>query len=59
MPPPPPPAGAAPPAGDAPEDLAPALPTALQQQLGLRLDAKKIPLETITVEKADKTPTEN
>jgi len=57
--PPPLPPGATPPSTDSPEDLAPALPTALQQQLGLRLEAKKIPLPTITVEKADKVPTEN
>lgn len=59
--PPPPPGGAGlnPPSAESPEDLAPALPTALQQQLGLRLESKKIPLLTITVEKADKAPTEN
>ena len=58
--PPPPGGGINPPSNaDAPEDLAPALPTALQQQLGLRLESKKIPLPTITVEKADKVPTEN
>ena len=57
--PPPLPPGATPPSGDNPEDLAPALPAALQQQLGLRLESKKIPLPTITVEKADKVPTEN
>lgn len=59
--PPPPPGGAGlnPPSTESPEDLAPALPTALQQQLGLRLESKKIPLLTITVEKADKAPTEN
>jgi uncharacterized protein (TIGR03435 family) len=59
---PPPPAGGGinPPSNtDSPEDLAPALPTALQQQLGLRLESKKIPLPTITVEKADKVPTDN
>ena len=59
---PPPPAGGGinpPSSADSPEDLAPALPTALQQQLGLRLESKKIPLPTVTVEKADKAPTEN
>src|SRR6185312_15931694 len=59
LPPPPPGGGINPPGGDSPEDIAPALPTALQQQLGLRLESKKITLPTITVEKADKTPTEN
>jgi len=59
--PPPPPGGGGigPSSADSPEDLAPALPTALQQQLGLRLEGKKIPLPTVTVEKADKVPTEN
>jgi uncharacterized protein (TIGR03435 family) len=57
---PPPGGGINPPSNtDSPEDLAPALPTALQQQLGLRLESKKIPLPTITVEKADRVPTEN
>jgi uncharacterized protein (TIGR03435 family) len=59
LPPPPPGAGINPLSGESPEDLAPALPTALQQQLGLRLESKKIPLPTITVVKADKVPTEN
>ncbi|HVW08044.1 MAG TPA: TIGR03435 family protein [Bryobacteraceae bacterium] len=56
---PPPPPGVTAPSVDNPEDLAPALPAALPEQLGLRLQAKKIPLPTITVEKADKTPTAN
>lgn len=56
---PPPPPGVTAPSVDNPEDLAPTLPDALPEQLGLRLEAKKIPLPTITVEKADKTPTEN
>jgi uncharacterized protein (TIGR03435 family) len=60
MPPPPPPGGGTnPPDAASPEDIAPALPTALQQQLGLRLESKKITLPTITIEKAGKTPTEN
>lgn len=56
---PPPPPGVTAPSADNPDDLAPALPAALPQQLGLRLEAKKIPLPLITVEKADKVPTEN
>ncbi|HEU5020316.1 MAG TPA: TIGR03435 family protein [Bryobacteraceae bacterium] len=61
LPPPPPPLGGNTdrPSMESPEDLAPALPTALQQQLGLRLESKKISVPTVTVEKADKVPTEN
>ncbi len=58
-PPPPPPAGGTAPSGDAPEDLVATLPTAIQQQLGLRLDAKKVQLDVLIVDKADKVPTEN
>ena len=60
-PPPPPPSGpnAAPGAAASPDDLEPTLTTAIQQQLGLRLDAKKIQLDTLVIDKADKTPTEN
>jgi uncharacterized protein (TIGR03435 family) len=60
-PPPPPPAGpnAAPGAASSPDDLEPTLTTAIQQQLGLRLDAKKIQLDILVIDKADKTPTEN
>lgn len=38
---------------------APALSTALQEQLGLRLEKAKAPLDVIVVEKANKTPTDN
>ena len=33
--------------------------TAIQDQLGLKLDAKKGPVETIVVDTVNKTPTEN
>jgi uncharacterized protein (TIGR03435 family) len=56
-PPPPPPPGADKPV-DAPSDLPPLL-TAIQEQLGLRLDKTKGPLELIVVDKGDKVPTEN
>ena len=58
-PPPPPPGGGQPSAGDTPDDLAPALPTAIQQQLGLRLDAKKVKLDVLIIDGADRVPTEN
>jgi uncharacterized protein (TIGR03435 family) len=56
-PPPPPPPGAAPEAA-APSDLPPLL-AAIQEQLGLKLDKTKGPLEMIVVDKGDKVPTEN
>jgi len=59
---PPPPAGGAAaagsPAAQAEEPL-PTLEAALQQQLGLKLDPKKAPLELIVVDRAEKVPTEN
>ncbi len=40
-------------------DPSPDLMAALQQQLGLRLEARKAPVETILVDHLDKNPTEN
>jgi uncharacterized protein (TIGR03435 family) len=37
----------------------PELPKAIQEQLGLRIDAGKAPIETFTVENVSKTPTDN
>jgi len=60
-PPPPPPGGASPagPSNESQDDLEPNLTTAVQQQLGLRLDAKKIQLDVLIIDVADKVPTEN
>ena len=49
--------GAGGPAPDAVE--APSIFTAVQDQLGLKLESKKGPIETIVVDSANKTPTEN
>ena len=43
---------------DAPPATAPTVFTALQQQLGLRLQAKKVPMEVIAIDNVDK-PSEN
>jgi uncharacterized protein (TIGR03435 family) len=58
--------GGAPPAGgaegkiaDATAASAPPLPVALQQQLGLKLEAKKLPLDLLVIDHAEKVPTEN
>jgi uncharacterized protein (TIGR03435 family) len=37
----------------------PPLATALQQQLGLRMEAKKLPLELLVIDHCEKVPTEN
>jgi uncharacterized protein (TIGR03435 family) len=57
--PPPPPPGAGPaPAADPLSDLPPLM-AAIQEQLGLKLDKSKGPLDIIVVDKGDKVPTEN
>jgi len=38
---------------------APTLPNALEKQLGLKLDSRKAPADTIVVDKVEKVPTEN
>jgi uncharacterized protein (TIGR03435 family) len=40
-------------------DPGPDLFTALQEQLGLRLQSKKAPVDTLVVDHAEKTPVEN
>ncbi len=45
--------------GDLPEaPLGPSLYTVVQQELGLRLESRKIPIEVLVIDKAEK-PTEN
>jgi uncharacterized protein (TIGR03435 family) len=41
------------------DESGPDMMTAIRQQLGLRLDAKKMPVEMIVIEHVDKVPTEN
>jgi uncharacterized protein (TIGR03435 family) len=38
---------------------APSLQTAIQEQLGLRLESKKLPLDLIVIDHIEKDPTEN
>ncbi len=42
-----------------PGDAAPTIFTALQQQLGLRLEQTKTPLDVLVIDSVDKTPTDN
>jgi uncharacterized protein (TIGR03435 family) len=56
----PPPPGDGGPAAAAPDgDPGPTLFTALQEQLGLRLEAKRGPVEILVIDRMEKTPTEN
>jgi uncharacterized protein (TIGR03435 family) len=52
-----------PPPDGGPDTLAinfvPGLITAVQDQLGLKLESKKIPLDVLVIDRADKVPTEN
>lgn len=45
--------------GESAGEPAPVLAAALQQQLGLRLESKKGPVDVLVIDSADKTPTEN
>lgn len=59
MPPPPPGGGGDGPSANPPETEAASLFTALQEQLGLRLEQKKGPLDLLVVDHSEKTPVEN
>ncbi len=58
---PPPPGAGGPIAPDAsaPDDSAPSIFTAVQDQLGLKLESKKGPVDTLVIDHIEKTPTEN
>jgi len=47
------------PSADSASDPAPSIFTAVQDQLGLKLEPKKLPTEIVVVDKADKVPTAN
>ena len=46
-------------APDTTGEAGPNLLTAVQGQLGLRLNPRKIPLDVLVIDRADKVPTEN
>ena len=45
--------------GGAPMDPIPILMTGLQEELGLRLESRKMPLDLLIIDRAEKVPTEN
>jgi uncharacterized protein (TIGR03435 family) len=56
MAPPPPGSGPAP---SAPEESGPDIMTAIREQLGLKLESKKLPVDMLIIDSANKVPTEN
>ncbi len=59
LPPPPPGVGGPPPENPPADQDAPSLLTAVQEQLGLKLESKKGPMDLLVIDHAEKTPTEN
>jgi uncharacterized protein (TIGR03435 family) len=47
------------PASDSPADIVPILITGLEQELGLKLESKKMPLDLLIIDHAEKVPVEN
>jgi uncharacterized protein (TIGR03435 family) len=56
---PPPPGGASADRPVAADEGGPDMMVAIRQQLGLKLDSKKMPLDVLVIEHVDKVPTEN
>src|SRR5215471_9174312 len=44
---------------DAPPDSGPTIYVAIQEQLGLKLESKKVPIDVIVIDHIERTPAEN